>query len=118
MSQPGTIRWFAVHEARLAWRDWLSLMTAGRRRRVRVMALGFVACVVFVHGLAWLMLAPAENLAGEADTHTLVVITATLVLAFSLMLSQAWESVTRAFHARGDLGLILSCSRCESRRWP
>ena len=35
MIKPGTTVWFALHETRLAWRDWLSLMTAGRRRRLR-----------------------------------------------------------------------------------
>ena len=33
---------------------------------------------------------------------------AALLLSFSLMLSQAMESVTRAFYARSDLELILS----------
>ena len=28
MSQPGTLTWFARHEFGLAWRDWLSLLTA------------------------------------------------------------------------------------------
>ena len=43
-----------------------------------------------------------------SDTATLVVITGTLVLSWSLLLSQAMESVTRAFYARSDLDLILS----------
>ena len=41
------------------------------------------------------------------DAHALVVITGTLVLAAD-DLSQAMESVTRAFYARGDLDLILT----------
>ena len=32
---PGTAVWFARHESRLAWRDWLSMITAGRRERLR-----------------------------------------------------------------------------------
>ncbi len=56
MIRPGTIGWFALHEARLAWRDWLSLMTAGHRRRARTVVVGFIAFALFVHGLAWLVL--------------------------------------------------------------
>jgi ABC-2 type transport system permease protein len=41
-------------------------------------------------------------------------VTASLLLSFLLMLSQAMESVTRAFYARGDLELILS-SPVEAR---
>jgi ABC-2 type transport system permease protein len=46
MTRPGSIGWFALHEARLAWRDWLSLMTGGHRRRARTIALGFLAFAV------------------------------------------------------------------------
>ena len=38
----------------------------------------------------------------------MVAVTASVLLAFSLMLSQAMEQVTRAFYARADLELILS----------
>jgi ABC-2 type transport system permease protein len=38
----------------------------------------------------------------------LIVITATIFLAWALMLSQAIESVTRVFYARADLDLIMS----------
>ena len=34
MSEAGTLAWFAHHESRLAWRDWISMMTAGRRRHL------------------------------------------------------------------------------------
>src|SRR4029077_9564549 len=42
------------------------------------------------------------------DEPALVVITATIFLAWTLMLSQAIESVTRVFYARADLDLIMS----------
>ena len=36
VSHPASLTsWFAAHEFRLAWRDWLSMMTAGRRGRER-----------------------------------------------------------------------------------
>ena len=44
----------------------------------------------------------------HADSGTLVVITGCALLSWSLMVSQAMESVTRAFYARSDLDLILS----------
>ncbi len=117
MTHPGTLRWFARHESRLAWRDWLYLMTAGHRRRVRSVAIGFVLLVLFMHGLAYLMLLPsaARIAAGTVDRPMLVSITATLALAWPLMLSQAMESVTRAFYARGDLELILASPAAAAR---
>ena len=115
MSQPGTIGWFARHEARLAWRDWLSLMTGGHRRRARTVILGFALFWIFAHGLAWLMLRALGNLSGPVDKHLLVVITGTLLPCGSLMLSQALESVTRGFYARGDLELILTSPALVSR---
>src|SRR5258708_6260525 len=42
------------------------------------------------------------------DKSTLIVMTATIMLAWALMLSQAIESVTRVFYARADLDLIMS----------
>ena len=42
MSSPGTLTWFAHHEFRLAWRDWLHMATAGRRRRERTVAIAIV----------------------------------------------------------------------------
>ena len=115
MSEPASLAWFARHEARLAWRDWLSLMTAGRRRRVRTVVMGFLAAAVLLHGLALLTLRGVEPLTGAPDRHLLASIAATLLASFSLMLSQAMESVTRAFHARGDLDLILTSPVAASR---
>jgi ABC-2 type transport system permease protein len=115
MNRSGTIGWFALHEARLAWRDWYSLMTGGYRRRARTVALGFIVFAILAHGFAYLMLASAGDLSGVADAHGLVVITGVLILAWSMMLSQALESVTRAFYARGDLDLILTSPAAASR---
>jgi ABC-2 type transport system permease protein len=104
---PGTLAWLAQHECRLAWRDWRSMLTAGRRRRGRTILATLVVFAVFMHGVAFSML-PRDTGAGEPDKATLVVITGCLVLSLSLMLSQSMESVTRAFYARSDLDLILS----------
>ena len=106
MTAPGTLTWFAAHELRLSWRDWLSMMTAGRRWRKRSVAIALVLFGIFMHGLAWPMVAPFADAA--LDKATLVALTGSGLLAWSLMASQAMESVTRAFYARSDLDLILS----------
>ena len=35
MSSAAALSWFARHEIRLAWREWLAMMTGGRRKRKR-----------------------------------------------------------------------------------
>jgi ABC-2 type transport system permease protein len=104
----GTTAWIARHEGRLAWRDLLWMMTAGRRRRTRTVALLFILFLLFMHGFAALMLSPYDLGAGAPDKRMLVTLTGTLALSWSLMLAQAMEAVTRAFYARGDFDLILS----------
>jgi ABC-2 type transport system permease protein len=108
VSQPGTLLWFAHHEARLAWRDWLSMMTAGRRRRTRTVAIAFLIFVTFMHFVAYFMVDRFADVTVNSGKKSLVVITGLLLLSWSLMVSQAMESVTRAFYARSDLDLILS----------
>ena len=115
MIRPGSIGWFALHETRLAWRDWLSLMTAGRRRRTSTVVAGFIVFAVFAHGLAVLMLPSSTPLSSIANKHVLLLMTGVLIGAWSMMLSQAMESVTRAFYARGDLDLILTSPTAASR---
>src|SRR5439155_4885866 len=114
MMRPGSVAWFARHELRLAWRDWAWLLSGGQSRHWCIGALGLVAVVVLMHGLAWVTL-PHADLALPPDRQALAVIGGTLLLYGSLMLSQAMESVTRAFYARGDLDLILS-SPASARR--
>jgi ABC-2 type transport system permease protein len=108
MTQPATLTWFASHELRLSWRDWLSMMTAGRRWRERNVAIALVLFGAFLHLIALMMVGPFADAADARDKATLVAITGCGLLAWSLMVSQAMESVTRAFYARSDLDLILS----------
>ena len=84
------------------------MMTAGRRGRERVVAIALVIFIVFAHVLAWYFVARYVNVSTEPDKPALVVITGTVLLSWSLLMSQAMESVTRAFYARSDLDLILS----------
>jgi len=107
VSAPGTVAWLARHEFRLAWRDWRSMITAGRRRHGRTIVAILVLFAVFMHGIAFLML-PRQFGSGSGDKATLLIVTGCMVLSFSLLLSQSLESVTRAFYARFDLDLILS----------
>src|SRR5262249_43921326 len=92
----------------LAWRDWLAMMTAGRRRRLRTVAIALLLFVTFMHAVAYSMVGRFADTSTDPDKVTLVVITGSLLLSWSLMMSQAMESVTRAFYARSDLDLILS----------
>ena len=108
MSTPATVTWLAGHELKLGWRDWLSMMTAGRRNRMRTVAIALVVFVVFMHLLAWSMVGGYAATPVDATKAQLVAVTGTLLLSFSLLLSQAMESVTRAFYTRADLDLILT----------
>ena len=108
MTHPATIAWFASHELRLSWRDWLAMMTAGQRWRERNVAIALVLFGAFLHLVALMMVGPFADAADPHDKATLVAITGCGLLAWSLMVSQAMESVTRAFYARSDLDLILS----------
>ncbi len=107
MSQPASLTWLARHETRLAWRDLMAMTTAGRRSREKIalIVIGFAA--IALHFLAWGMLSGSEEAARPAIDQW-ITITALLVLPFSLMTSQAMESVTRAFYSRSDLDLIVS----------
>ena len=116
VSHAGTLAWFARHECRLAWRDWLShddgrpspahahggdrprrLRDLHARRRLR-------------HGRPLCAMSPPIPTSRRWSSSP-----AALLLSWSLMLSQAMESVTRAFYARADLDLILS-SPAAARR--
>jgi ABC-2 type transport system permease protein len=108
MSHPGTFAWFARHESRLAWRDWLSMMTAGRRRRMTTVVIALTVFAALMHLLAYPIVTRFATIGPDADKATLVVMTGTLLLSWSLLVSQGMESVTRAFYSRSDLDLILS----------
>ena len=108
MSQPATLAFLANHELRLGWRDWVSMMTAGHRRRLRSVAIALIVFACFMHLLAYSMVGRYAATGLLPDKATLVVVTGTMLLSWSLLLSQAMESVTRAFYARSDLDLILT----------
>jgi ABC-2 type transport system permease protein len=108
VSEPATLAFLANHELRLGWRDWVSMMTAGHRRRLRSVAIALLIFAGFMHLLAYSMVRQYAMTGELPDKATLVTVTGTMLLSWSLLLSQAMESVTRAFYARSDLDLILT----------
>ncbi len=108
MSSAAALSWFARHELRLAWREWLAMLTGGRRGRKRAAVIGLILFAAVMHLPAYAVLGRFANLPLLPDKTSLIVITATIFLGWALMLSQAIESVTRVFYARADLDLIMS----------
>jgi ABC-2 type transport system permease protein len=108
MTPTATLTWFAGHEIRLAQREWLAMMAAGRRRRGRNMAIGLTVLVALMHLPAYAMVGQFAGVQAPLDKTALIVITTSIFLAWALVLSQAIESVTRVFYARADLDLIAS----------
>jgi len=100
--------WFARHEIRLAWREWLSMMTGGRHRRKRAAITGLLVIAALMHVPAYAVIGRYAALQAPLDESQSIILTATIMLAWALMLSQAIESVTRVFYARADLDLIMS----------
>ena len=107
MSAATALTWFARHEIRLAWREWLAMMTGTRGKRKRAVV-GLLVLAAFLHLPAYAVIGRFADLQAPLDKSSLIVITATIFLAWALMLSQAIESVTRVFYARADLDLIMS----------
>lgn len=108
MTGIAAVTWFARHETRLAWREILGLMTAGRRWRPRNAVIALIALAALMHLPAWAVVGRFADVTLPLDKPTLIVATACVFLAWALMLSQAIESVTRVFYARADLDLIVS----------
>lgn len=108
MSAPGSAVWLAAHEFRLSWREWISMMTANRRRRMSTVLITLLVFFVLLHIPAYVMVGDFAAPHKVPDKTTLLTVTIALALYVSLMLSQAMESVTRAFYSRADLDLILS----------
>src|SRR6266849_6382974 len=108
MSSPAALSWFARHEIRLAGREWLAMITAGRKGRKRAAIVGLIVFAAIMHLPAYAVIGRFADLQAPLEKSTLIVMSATIFLAWALMLSQAIESVTRVFYARADLDLIMS----------
>ena len=112
---PGSIPWFAAHELRLGWRDWAMMATGGHRTRGIVLVIVTIVFAGLFHLMAHAVVAPWLAAGVGPDKQTLVLLTGGGLLFWTVMLSQALESVTRAYYARSDLDLILS-SPASSRK--
>lgn len=115
IARPATTLWFAHHELNLALRDWVSMMTAGKRHRQTTVAIVLLLAAAVFHSIANAIVGPWAQAGIEMDKPTLVLLTGIGVLFLSLMMSQAMESVTRAYYTRSDLDLILSSPASSHR---
>jgi ABC-2 type transport system permease protein len=107
MSSATALTWFARHEIRLAWREWLAMIAGRRGRRTRAI-FALIVFAAIMHLPAYAVIGRFADLQAPLGKPELIVITATIFLAWALMLSQAIESVTRVFYARADLDLLMS----------
>ena len=112
MSTPATLSWLARHEISLSWRDFIMMMTAGKIGRQSTVLMIIMVAVIALHGIAWLLLAGS---ASSDAVSRLILVTGMIGLSFSLMSSQAMESITRIFYSRSDLDLILSSPVSQKR---
>jgi ABC-2 type transport system permease protein len=108
VSQPATLIWLASHELRLGWRDWIAMMTVGRRRRISTVAFALIGFLGFMHLLAYSIVRRYALVGVVPDKATLIVVTGIILLSLSPLMSQAMELVTRVFYSRSDLDLILT----------
>ncbi len=99
---------FARHELRLAWRDWSWIFSGWRNQSTKRALIGIAIFTGVLHLIGYAVLSPFFARGGAPDQTTLAILTVSVFLSFTMMLSQAMESVTRAFYARDDLDLILS----------
>ena len=110
-----SLAWFARHETRLAWRDALMMLQGGRRGRGAWAAVAIIGFTLVLHGVAYSMLARSSAALAHPDKAFLVALTGSACLTWTLMVSQAMETATRAFYARADLDLILSSPAAAHR---
>lgn len=108
MTRMQTLTWFAHHELRIAWRDWIQMMSGGYTRRDRAVVIGTMVFFALLHVAAYFLLkGPLATNAGDGQ-QSLILISAFILSAFTMMMAQAIEHITRVFYARADLDLILS----------
>ena len=112
---PASLTWFARHELILAWRELLAMLTGGSRTRGIGLGIFLGIGVIVLHLLAYGVVARWASNGVQSDTQSLVMLTGTGLLFWTVMLSQALEAVTRVYYGRSDLDLILS-SPASSRR--
>ena len=68
------LSWFARHEIRLAWREWLAIMTGGRRGRRRAVIIGLLVFGALLHVPAYAVIGRYATLQETPDKSTLIVL--------------------------------------------
>ena len=108
LAAAGSVPWFFAQEFRLQWRElWLGMFGKGGTRRVMLVSF-FALILIAMHALANYLITPWVT-AGVTDTvPALATVTASATFFIAMSLSQAIESVTRAYYTRGDFDLVLS----------
>src|SRR5262245_66675261 len=92
------------------------MLPAGRRKRARNIAIALVIFAAFMHLLAYSMVGRYAAAGIGPDKATLIIVTGIMLLAGSLLVSQAIELVTRVFYSRSDLDLILTSPVSPSKK--
>jgi len=105
---PSALLRFSRHEVRLAWRDWAWIFSGWRSTSLRRALIGMGVFYAIMHLIAYAVLSPFVTAGLVLNQTALAALSVTVLLSFTMMLSQAMESVTRVFYARDDLDLILS----------
>ena len=70
MSSTESLTWFARHEIRLAWREWLAMMTGGRRKRNRAL-IGLIIFAAVLHLPAYAVIGRFADLRMPLDKSSL-----------------------------------------------
>ncbi|WP_108397150.1 permease [Devosia submarina] len=112
---PTSLSWFARHELTLAWRDFLAILTGGNRARGIGLAIFLAIVALVLHLMAYGLISPWAAEGIKADAETLVMLTGTGLLFWTVMLSQSLEAVTRIYYGRSDLDLVLSSPASSQR---
>jgi ABC-2 type transport system permease protein len=79
MTPTANLAWFARHEVRLAWRDWLAMIRGGRPGRTRTAVVALVVFAGLMHLLAYTVVGRFAEISAEADRTTFVVIAASVL---------------------------------------
>lgn len=110
--RPGSLLWFAWHEARLSLRE---LVKPGRGTLILLVAVGIV---IFLHVIAHVFVDNLPDIIlfrGAQPRPAAIILSIMLLSLFMMLVAQAMEAVTRAFYTRGDLELILSSPASSAR---
>ncbi|GHA16641.1 hypothetical protein GCM10007989_09640 [Devosia pacifica] len=112
---PTSFAWFAQHEVSLAWRDFTTMLTGGRRSRAIGVIVAVFIAIALLHLLALGLVVSWADQGIGPDKQTFMMLSGFGLLFGAVMFSQALESVTRAYYARSDLELILSSPASAAR---